>query len=247
MYGFLNDLYQATLKHLPNVKFDKGSEAHRTLISLYATIIELTNSAILIREAGGYTGMDILLRTAMEAHVDLINLASDEAYLKSMLAVYHKEWIKLTTEGVKGENPFLTYFKDNDEVKEQLAYHKRELSALEAIRSIPTNLEKFRMAGMEDVYRSIYNSLCNDSHNNIRALTHRHFRQRDGDTDMIIFDIPSKIDLAATLDTFIAILLTSNEIMHVHFKSEEKVREELDYFRRFREEKGQEWIGDLGA
>ncbi|RVN46029.1 hypothetical protein [Sinorhizobium meliloti] len=72
MYGYLIDLYHATVRHLGALKFNKASEVHRTLTSLYASIIELTNSAIIIREGGAYTGMDILLRSAMEAHVDSI-------------------------------------------------------------------------------------------------------------------------------------------------------------------------------
>lgn len=247
MHGYLIDLYHVTVKHLSNLKFDKNSEVHRTLVSLYASIIELTNSAILIRKAGAYTGMDVLLRSAMEAHVDLINLASNSEYLKAMLAVYHKEWIKLASDGVKGENPFLSYFRDNPEVVEKLDYHKAELKAFTDQYSIPTNFDKFRMAGMENEYRSIYNSLCNDSHNNIRALTSRHFRIHDKGHELVIFDKPSREDLAATLDSFIAILNQSNYIMHDYFKSDRAVKEELVSFKRYREEKGLSWVDELEA
>ncbi len=246
MYGLLVDLYHASVKHLPSLKFSKGSEVHRTLISLYATTIELTNSAIIIREGGGHTGMDILLRTAMEGHVDLINLASDDAYLQAMNAAYHKEWIKLSGAGIDGDNPFLAFFKDNPEAQGLLAQHKEKLAAFKAKSSIPTNLDKFKKAGMEDIYRSIYSSLCSDSHNNIGALNHRHFRPRDGDLDLVIFDVPLKTDLAATLDMFISILLKSNEIMHDYFGSAGEVKDELAYFRRVRDENGPKWVGDLG-
>ncbi|TBB81024.1 DUF5677 domain-containing protein [Rhizobium ruizarguesonis] len=176
MYEFLIELYHVTVKNLPELRFDKRSEVHRTLVSLYSAIIELTNAALQIREAGGYTGMDILLRSALEAHVDLINLANDDEYLKVMLAAYHKEWIKLANDGVKGENPFLAYFKDSPEAQAKLGEHKTELEQLKKTVRIPTNLEKFQKAGMENEYRSIYNSLCNDSHNNLRSLTSRYFR-----------------------------------------------------------------------
>ncbi|WP_164850451.1 DUF5677 domain-containing protein, partial [Sinorhizobium meliloti] len=86
-----------------------------------------------------------------------------------MLAVYHKEWIKLTADGVKGENPFLSCFKDNPEVVEKLEHHKAELKVY--TDQFTSNFDKFKAAGMENEYRSVYNSLCNDSHNNIRALT----------------------------------------------------------------------------
>jgi len=246
MYRFFLELQAASIKHLDELRFNKGSEVHRTLISLYASILELTDSAIAIRESGRYTGMDILLRSALEAHVDLINLANDDGYLQAMVAVYHKEWIKLTGDGVKGDNPFLAYFKDNPEAKKQLAYHEAELAAFKKTQTIPNNLDKFKLAGLEDVYRSIYNSLCNDSHNNIRALTSRHFRSHQEGLDMVIFDKPSRTDLAATIDCFIAILIKSNEIMHDYFKSKEDVKEALAYYQRFRDENVTSWLGDLG-
>ncbi|MCW8281566.1 DUF5677 domain-containing protein [Agrobacterium sp. InxBP2] len=245
MYEFLIELYHVTVKNLPELRFDKRSEVHRTLVSLYSTIIELTNAALQIREAGGYTGMDILLRSALEAHVDLINLANDDEYLKVMLSAYHKEWIKLASDGVNGENPFLAYFKDSPEAQAKLEEHKTELEQLKKTVRIPTNLEKFQKAGMENEYRSIYNSLCNDSHNNLRSLTSRHFRPRDGGLDMVIFDKPTIDDLAATLDTFIATLNTSNHIMHDYFSSEPEVTEELEHYRRVRQEKGLSWVEDL--
>nr|WP_200997098.1 DUF5677 domain-containing protein [Rhizobium rhizogenes]QCL10295.1 hypothetical protein pC6.5b_401 [Rhizobium rhizogenes] len=243
MYGFFLELQAVSIKHLADLRFNKGSEVHRTLVSLYASILELTDSAIIIREAGKYTGMDILLRSALEAHVDLINLANGDGYLQAMMAVYHKEWIKLT--GVKGDNPFLAFFKDNPDAQKQLAYHEAELAAFKQTSGIPNNLEKFKMAGLEDVYRSIYNSLCNDSHNNIRALTSRHLRADKDRLELVIFDKPSRTDIAATVDCFIAILLKSNEIMHHYFKSKEEVQETLAYYERFREEKGPSWVGDL--
>ncbi|ASY58292.1 DUF5677 domain-containing protein [Sinorhizobium sp. CCBAU 05631] len=246
MYGFFLELQAASIRHLAELRFNKGSEVHRTLVSLYASILELTDSAIIIREAGKYTGMDILLRSALEAHVDLINLANDDGYLQAMKAVYHKEWIKLTGDGVKGDNPFLAYFKDNPEAQKQLAHHEAELAAFKKTHTIPNNLDKFKMAGLEDVYRSIYNSLCNDSHNNIRALTSRHLRAHKEGLDLVIFDKPSRTDIAATVDCFIAILLKSNEIMHDYMKSNDTVKEALAYYQRFRDEKGPSWLGDLG-
>ncbi|ANV25573.1 MULTISPECIES: DUF5677 domain-containing protein [Rhizobium/Agrobacterium group] len=246
MHAFLIDLYHVTIRHLPELRFDKNNEVHRTLISLYSTIIELTNAALHIRQAGGYTGMDILLRSVLEAHVDLINLANDGGYLRVMVAAYHKEWIKLADDGVKGENPFLAYFKDSPEALEKLQHHRAQLAELKKSGHIPTNLEKFQWAGMEHEYRSIYNSLCNESHNNLRALTSRHFRENeDGSLDLVIFDTPTREDLAATLDTFIATLNTSNRIMHHYFKSKPEVADELDHFRRVREEKGLSWVEDL--
>ncbi|OYR18269.1 DUF5677 domain-containing protein [Brucella thiophenivorans] len=246
MFGLLLDIYDASVRNLPHLKFNKDNEHNRTLVSLYATIIEMTNSAIILRKSGVFTGVDVILRTTLEAHVDLINLANDATYMNSMRAVYHKEWIRVTEEGLKGENQFLAFFKNNVDAEEQLAHHKSELAKCLATSKMLTNFEKFKMAGMEEIYRSIYNSLCNESHNNIRALNDRHFRQKAEGAEIVIFDQPTKIDLAATLDCFIATLLLSCEILHHYFKSDEKIQNEFKSFRAYKDEKGHEWTGDLG-
>ena len=247
MQGFLTDLYHSTVKNLSNLTFNKSSEVHRTLVSLYATIIELTNSTLLLRQNGAFTGVDILLRSALEAHVDLINLANNDVYLKAMNASYDKEWLKLMKEAATGENEFLASLKNDPELGKQIELHQAALDEFQKTSKIPHIAEKFSSAGMQKEYQSVYNSLCTDSHNNIRALVHRHFRISNGKIDLTIFQEPSKTDLAASLDSFIAILNKSNEIMHDYFNSPDEVKQELDYYKRYREEKGLSWLGDLDA
>jgi hypothetical protein len=128
MEDFLIELYHVTVKNLGSLQFNKSNEMHRTLVSLYASIIELTNSALLIRQNAAYTGVDILLRSALEAHVDLINLANDGAYLEIMKASYHKEWIKLMKEAAAGENEFLASLKDEPGMVKQLEIHQLALN-----------------------------------------------------------------------------------------------------------------------
>nr|CAD6630539.1 hypothetical protein RFYW14_04286 [Pseudorhizobium flavum] len=114
----------------------------------------------------------------------------------------------LRQQGPLGERPL-----------EKLQHHNDQLPELKKSGHILTDFEKFQMASMEHEYRSIYNSLCNERHNNLRALTSRHFRKnKDGSLDMVIFDTSSREDLAATLDT-------SNRVMHHYFMSASEVSE----------------------
>ncbi len=241
MLEFLKELLQATVAFLPNVTFDKGRATHRTLIALYATIIELADSAVVLLENDRWTGVNHLLRSAFEAHVDLINLANEETYIDQMMASFHKEWIKFTQEGLKGENPFLL-FKENPEALEQLAYHKNELAIIEARGPILKIFERFQRAGMFNEYRSMYHSLCQETHNNVRALLDRHFRVEEGVglVEVVIFEEVEPHSLAASLDCFIAIVNGSNSIIHSYFSSD--VQQQVEEFHKRRAENVENWF-----
>ncbi|NNH60096.1 hypothetical protein HLI01_25505 [Rhizobium laguerreae] len=241
MLEFLDELVKATIKLLPSVKFDKSHPVHRLLMALYATIIEDADSAVAILSVERWAGVEHLLRSALEAHVDLINLANDPDYADLMMIAYHKQWIRLTEAGAKGDNQFLTFFKDNPEAEEQLAWHKEELGKLEA-RAKPLNIfDRFDRAGMSDIYRSIYHSLCNDTHNNVQALTDRHFRlsKEEGLQNLVIFEDPEEHSLKASLDSFIATVNGSNKIIHNYFNTDSQ--NAVEEFHKRREEKGLLW------
>ncbi|MFS8050666.1 DUF5677 domain-containing protein [Rhizobium sp. BR 314] len=240
MLDFLSEILVATIDRLPRVVFNKNDERQRTLIALYATIIEQADSAVTLRRDNRWTGVNHILRSSMEAYTDLINLANDSTYLNQLNAKYHSEWIKLISEGVKGDNIFLTFFKDNAEAKAQLAYHQGELAAIETHTKVMSVFDRFRKAGLEREYRSMYNSLCNDTHNNIRALTDRHFRlDKDGLQEMVIFEDVDITSVAASLDSFMAILNGSNKIIHHYFNTD--VQAEVEIFHTRRVAKGLYW------
>ncbi|MGN6777027.1 DUF5677 domain-containing protein [Rhizobium sp.] len=233
MLDFLSEVLKATVDLLPRVVFDKSDEHQRTIIALYATIIEQVDSAVALRRDNRWTGVNYILRSSMEAYTDLINLANDDAYLNQLNAKYHSEWIKLISEGIKGDNIFLAFFKDNAEANEQLAYHQTELASIEARTKVINVFDRFQKAGLECEYRSIYNSLCNDTHNNIRALTDRHFRvDKDGLQELVIFEDIDLTSVAASLDSFLAILNGSNKIIHHYFNTDAQTEVETFHTRR---------------
>ncbi len=221
MLDFLSEVLRATIDLLPRVAFNKSDERQRTLMALYSTIIEQVDSAVALRRDDRWTGVNHILRSSMEAYTDLINLASDGDYMKQLNAKYHSEWIKLISEGVKGENIYLAFFKDNMEATEQLAYHRGALAEIEKDTKVISVFERFQKAELEREYRSMYNSLCNDTHNNIRALIDRHFRvDQYGVQELVIFEDIDTPSVAASLDVFMTILNGSNKIIHHYFDTD---------------------------
>jgi hypothetical protein len=214
LHSLLIDSFQVAEEALETLKFDKSNEVHRVLVSLYASMLELAQSAIVLFEAKSHTGIDILLRSVVEAFVDIANLANTPAYIGVMQAEYHREWLKLAKGGIDTDNPYLAYFRDNPAAVAKLKDHESALRAISAKTPPRSKLEKFQAAGMEYEYRSIYNSLCNDSHNNLRALTARHFRKiTEDEFEIVVFAQPNENDIIVSLDTLTLFLMRGYEVI----------------------------------
>ena len=104
---FMSRLHEEALDLVGRFRFDKKHPWHLHLVSLYGTLIELLGSTcVLVREGVG-VGIPILLRSAVEANLDLVNLANDRKYGYHLRAALMSEWIKVLREAKKGDNPFL--------------------------------------------------------------------------------------------------------------------------------------------
>ncbi|MFF0919435.1 DUF5677 domain-containing protein [Rhizobium leguminosarum] len=228
MLDFLEYIYGQAHKHIQAIVFNQGNALHRTIMSLYVTIMEQTYNALVLLRAGQHATLDIILRSTLEAYVDLINLCNDPEYLKQMQASFHDQWIKLAAHGVRGGNPFLIKFENSTDASNKLAEHRAELTALGVA---PMNIaDKFKLAGFEQVYQSVYNSLCNESHNNIRALTLRHFRfDENRNPQLVMFAEPDPDSLNGTLSGFLSSVSDTTHIVHCYFNT--KAQPDVEQFR----------------
>ncbi|PBB31108.1 DUF5677 domain-containing protein [Mesorhizobium sp. WSM3882] len=219
MFGLLVDMMNDTMRLIQKVEFNKGSRVHRAVMALYASIIEHTDSAMLLRTHGRAAGIDTILRTNLEAFVDLVNLCNDPAYYNQMLALYHKDWLALTQGGLDG-NPFLDFFKEDPGSAQRVEYHKAALAELQKLGPTLNVFDRFQLAGLENEYRSVYKDLCGHSHNNINSLSDQHFvGNTENSLEVVIFAEMGKEALLSSLDQFIAILGTAGYIVHHYFKS----------------------------
>lgn len=168
-------LHQEAIQLAATLKFDKSHPWHRNLVSLFGSMIELLGSTCILIQEEAHIAIPILLRSYIEAYLDYVNLASDKTYGFHMDAAEAKEWIKLLGEAKFGENPFLTNIASYEEIAVALAQQQLKLCQLKRDGYNPLSQEdKFIKAKLSPLYRSVYNSLCCDSHNNIRSLVSRH-------------------------------------------------------------------------
>jgi len=226
-FEFLCHLHAESIDLATCLRFDKDHPWHRNLVCLYATILELTASACILIREGVSIGVPILLRSALEASLDFANLASDRKYGYYMEAAERHEWTKMLRHAKEGNNPFLTAMAKRSEADDALNRMSRELAELKKKGYRPLGpKEKFEKANMEPIYQSMYNDLCCDSHNNIRALITRHMDVPPHHEDFAV-DFCPPIDFEGILpyvDTFCGIVMSTTETLHRILKTGSEVR-----------------------
>ncbi|HEY4485831.1 MAG TPA: hypothetical protein VI702_05895, partial [Nitrospiria bacterium] len=84
-----------------------------------------------------------------------------------------------------------------------------------------TAFYRFKMAGMEKEYRSIYNSLCAKSHNDIRALIDRHIEITENDSRVVLYKDESLVDICRYLDAMGHIIVNSSLKLHELLRSDQ--------------------------
>lgn len=238
-YYFMCHLHSKAIALTEKLNFDKNHQWHFHLVALYCSLIELMGSACILIEEDIGVGIPILLRSAIEAHIDFSNLADDRTYGYSLRVSELKEWIKLLKASKDGKNPFLKDISDFSETEKTLAKWEQEQEELENKGYKPLLIyEKFDKANLEPVYRSLYNMLCCYSHNNLRALKSRHVNILNGLNDFNVELYPS-IDYSRTLpfiDCFCGILFQATETIHKILETDciEDIKELRDAFKKHR-------------
>ncbi|MEO9944046.1 DUF5677 domain-containing protein [Paraglaciecola sp.] len=144
---------------------------------LYCSLIEYSDSLLLIFKSKRNISGPIIFRAYLECYVDFINLANDRKYGYFMQASFHKDWIKILEEQSKGANPYLSAIPTTTlDSKHMLENSRIELKSLKEKGYSPLSIfKKFHRANVVDEYKSIYATLCAFSHNNISALRNRFF------------------------------------------------------------------------
>ena len=222
VFAFLKRLHVECQSFVLRLKFDKQHAPSRTAIALYGSIMELCSGLICLVEQQLLPGAPVLLRAVLEAHVDLVNILANPRYGYSLERSYIREWKKLLQEAQSGSNEYLDAISKQGSLVGRIQELQRKDSKLEAQGHRVLLLEqKFRLAGMEKEYRSLYNSLCCASHNNIRSLVDRHFEFSDEDFTVVFYKAYTPEDASVYVGTATEVLLRATEALHAKLESED--------------------------
>lgn len=220
MYQLLKEQFAETFAALGRIVFNQGNPNHRLIMALYATILEYVDSAIFLMDAGKSAGVQGIQRSCLEAYIDLQNLANDATYADQMEAHYHEQWRLVCKDAVGGTNLFLQTLKAEATVRMQ-----EHIGALAKLPNPMSVKQRFDLSGLGDLYYSVYNGLCAETHNNLRALIDRHFRRvgtpEKPAFEIMAFDGMDHVSFDAAVDIFITIVAEANRIVHDYFDTGE--------------------------
>jgi len=220
VFDFLKKTHDEFQPLSEKIVFDKTNPLHRNSISLYGSIIELTGSVILLLNSKLGTGVPILLRAILEAYVDLFNLINNAQYGYNLEVSYLKEWLKILEEASHGKNEYLQFIADEPTLPETIDSWRKKKKSLEkkGYRSLRIE-QKFKQAGMQKEYKSLYNMLCSDAHNNLRSLVDRHIEREETDFSIIFYKEYTADDTAHHVGSNLEILVRATQLIHDFFDS----------------------------
>ena len=153
------------------VHYDLADAAQRYLLSYFCTGIELAGGSIALAQQAESIGIPILARSMLEAHVDFRCVLADPAYVEWIEATHDREWAKVIDEAINAGGAYLSKLGSEPTVRQErdrIAERETE-RAKKGIRKLKA-MERFRRAGMQELYYSVYNFLCSEAHNDARAL-----------------------------------------------------------------------------
>ncbi|MBW2612882.1 MAG: hypothetical protein JRE12_11065 [Deltaproteobacteria bacterium] len=211
--GFFEKELEDVLSLASEIKFDSNHALHQHVVSLYGSVIELSSSIKVLYKSGHYSTISLVLRTILEAFVDLRNLCRDPKYGYSLTINSYKESLNFLKTAKDDQNVYTEMTARDPNVDQHIANIEKKNERLKSNGYKGINIRgKFEKADMLDDYLTIYNMLCADTHNDIRALRARHmvigedsfslefFKQEDTEAMYNYLGIASELLLRATYE-----------------------------------------------
>ncbi len=77
--------------------------------------------------------------------------------------------------------------------------------------------QKFRRAGMQDIYDGVYRTISSYCHNNVTGLLGRHFKADQGLAQLALFAPSDEVNTRAMLQGAYSVCLTASHNIHARF------------------------------
>lgn len=210
------------LNHMEYLRPDKQHPWHRTLIALYLSLIEYSDSLIYLAENEKSIAIPTVFRSLLEAYVDFKNLSEDKTYGHHMDASNTKQLLNFLEEASKNKNAYFGLTAAEPNLTSEIQKQKNKLTQLKANgyldkKDRPLSIcKKFEKAGMIQEYNGVYGYLCTHSHNNINSLEERFFvfNKAKNDFEIILFKKPEDSEFDSYLTTGCEILRKGSHSIH---------------------------------
>ncbi|OGU18221.1 MAG: hypothetical protein A2076_11670 [Geobacteraceae bacterium GWC2_53_11] len=221
----------ALLYYAKTFIFDGTHPLHISTVSLYGSILELCGSLIPLLETEHFSTIPVVLRSILEAYVDLENLCKEPTYGYSLEIKYLTENLKFLKEARNGKNDYLGIISEAPDLEERISLMEVEKNRLLTLGYKDLNkFERFSKAGLENEYKTVYNWLCCASHNDYRALRERHLEPCEQGLTIYYFKEADYQELETLFGTASELLLRASFAIHTLLKSEKMT--ELTHFRQ---------------
>lgn len=213
----LGELVSVVHKCSSAVRFMPIEQRHLYATTLHATVVELAAGCVrLLRRRDG-TCSPLLLRSALEAYVDLHNLVDDPDYPDHMLAEWQYQRSRVLKSAVNrgADNPYLVNLAGNPHLQQGLDEAEAELKRLSDDGHGRLRVrERFDRVGELDRYETVYAHLCWRSHNNLPALAERHIEvASDGSREVAFFRPLGESTIQMYADTLARIVANSYDLL----------------------------------
>ncbi|MEM7742525.1 MAG: DUF5677 domain-containing protein [Pseudomonadota bacterium] len=197
--------HQECLDLLGRIKFNQRYLGHVLPITYFASMLELTDSAIILLERDKLFDIYPIMRVIQELSVDLQNLANDEGYFRCLLLDHEQNWKKLLQQAQSG-NPYLSSLREAYELNDLIAARSSEIRKIRGEGgSFLTVEEKFRRAGRIAEYKSVYRYQSMYAHTSLQSSISRHMVEIGSEIEFSMYKAPeisSKDTIRGSLDEF---------------------------------------------
>jgi hypothetical protein len=185
-------------------------------LALWARINSLCEETIVLVKSECFVSPQIIMRSILESFVDLRCLISDEGYVKNIMAA----------EANSAYKNLRKYSESNPYYKGITKATPKYIENLKEEKSKNINIfERFKKAGCEDLYSTVYNTLCRYTHGNVSALASKNF-----ENDRVVMTAKiSDADLLFILSSTINVAISStHDVLSFYNTSEPELKKCMD-------------------
>lgn len=171
----LHDCMTAAVDTIQQITKVENGTSDLLVLGLYASLVEYVNCALTLAGKKISAGDDVIFRSFLEGFVDLKNLLNVENYNLHLQLEHDMNWDRVLKAAADGNPFFETIALSADRVDRHAEHNENIHNLRRAGITKLTVKEKFKLAGLEQEYGSIYAFSSREAHNGLGALMRRHF------------------------------------------------------------------------